>query len=58
MDEVEYPIMGKYQNGETEQVDSAESREEASRLLSEYILAFGAGWRLWIGKRRRCHAPA
>lgn len=42
-----YKIMGRY-NGQTEEVDEAETRKDAQYLLSEYKLAFGAGWSLWI----------
>jgi len=40
-------IMGRYR-GKTEELDSTESNAEAKRLLSEYIMAFGAGWIIWI----------
>ena len=42
-----YKIMGRYR-GRAEEVDSADSAEEARRLLGEYVMAFGAGWALWI----------
>jgi len=42
-----YRIMGKYQ-GRAEEVDTANSQEEADHMLSEYRMAFGTGWNLWI----------
>ncbi len=42
-----YRIMGSYQ-GRTEEVDCADSAQEAKRLLREYRMAFGAGWALWL----------
>jgi hypothetical protein len=38
--------MGTYR-GRTEEVDTADTLREAKRLLSEYRMAFGAGWSLW-----------
>jgi len=42
-----YVIMGKY-NHRVEEIDTAESRKEARFLLSEYRLAFGMNWELWV----------
>jgi hypothetical protein len=42
-----YRIMGKSSFG-TEEIDSADTRQEAEYLLAEYRLAFGPGWVLWI----------
>ncbi|KKL85647.1 hypothetical protein LCGC14_1952620 [marine sediment metagenome] len=42
-----YKVMGRY-NGDTEELDSADSEQEAKYLLNEYRMAFGAGWILWI----------
>ncbi len=46
---MEYLIIGTYQ-GETEEVDSADTKEEAQYLLGEYRLAFGPDWYLRIKK--------
>lgn len=43
----EYRIMGSYQ-GHTEEIDTAETRKEATRLVAEYRMAFGAGWSIWV----------
>jgi hypothetical protein len=53
MSVLEYPIFGKYQNGETEEIDTAEDHKEAKRLLDEYRMAYGEGWSLWLGKPRK-----
>lgn len=42
-----YKIMGRYA-GVAEEVDSFDSADEAKRMLREYVLAYGAGWSLWI----------
>lgn len=48
-----YIIMGKYEGcDEAEEIDEFDTRKEALKMLSEYRLAYGAGWKLWIrGKR-------
>jgi hypothetical protein len=38
-----YRIMGKYR-GKTEEIDTAETRKEADRLVEEYRVAFGSQW--------------
>lgn len=48
MRKIEYKIMGKYSGLPIEEVDSAPTRSEATKLLSEYRMAFGAGWSLSI----------
>jgi hypothetical protein len=35
-------------NGRTEEIDSADTEQEAETLLGEYRLAFGPTWTLWI----------
>lgn len=40
-------IMGRSQYG-VEEIDEAETHEEAEKLLAEYRMAFGDGWALWI----------
>lgn len=42
-----YKIMGKY-CGVTEEIDEFETREEATQMLTEYRMAYGVGWRIWI----------
>lgn len=34
-------------NGEVEEIDEAESREDAVDLVAEYAFAFGPGWAIW-----------
>lgn len=43
-----YRIMGRYQDGPAEEIDTAKSQEEADYLQSEYRLAFGLGWSIWV----------
>jgi len=43
-----YKIMGKLKGCETEEIDSAETAEDAEYLLGEYQLAFGSDWKLWV----------
>lgn len=43
-----YAIIGKYKDNEPEQIDTFETRSEARAMLAEYVLAFGAGWTLWV----------
>lgn len=45
----DYNIMGSYQ-GQKEIVDTFSTMKEAKEMLTEYVLAFGVGWRLWIKK--------
>ena len=40
-------IRGRYQ-GQTETIDEFDTRPEARRMLEEYLLAYGAGWVLWL----------
>lgn len=42
-----YRIMGRYCDGPAEEVDTAETEDEADYLLGEYTMAFGLGWSLW-----------
>jgi len=48
-----YTIMGKYQNEATEEIDEFANREDAKKMLSEYYMAFGGGWRLWIKRKAK-----
>lgn len=43
-----YKIYGRYDGGDAEEIGETVTREEAEYLLSEYSLAYGAGWELWI----------
>ena len=43
-----YVIRGKYTGCPWENIDEFETREEAERMLDEYIMAYGAGWRFAI----------
>ena len=44
-----YKIIGKY-CGEAEEIDEFETREEAMQMLTEYRMAYGSEWKLWIKK--------
>jgi hypothetical protein len=46
---VKYVIRGRY-DGRTEDVDEADNKAEAERMLGEYRLSFGGGWCLWLVK--------
>lgn len=47
-----WAILGTYA-GQGEEIDTAETRPEAMRLLGEYRTAFGAGWQMSIKRRKR-----
>lgn len=47
----DFIVEGKYQGGAKEIVDCAASQGEADALLSEYRMAYGAGWTLWTRRR-------
>lgn len=47
-----FDILGTYQ-GETETVDSFDTREEARTMLGEYRLAYGPTWGLRIKRTRK-----
>lgn len=42
-----FRIYGQYR-GRTELIDEFETEKEAQRCLSEYRMAYGPGWLLWI----------
>jgi len=42
-----FRIFGRYA-GQTEEIDSFDTQDEAERMLSEYRMAYGSGWSLWI----------
>ncbi len=48
---MKFKIMGKHK-GETEQLDTAEDRQERDYLLGEYRLAFGSAWTIWAQEDR------
>ena len=52
MNNIEWVIWGKYGHAPKEEIDSFDDLIEAGRMLSEYRIAYGAGWRLWIAKRK------
>ena len=39
-----YKLFAKYANFAWEEIDTANSKEEAFYLLKEYMFAFGNGW--------------
>jgi hypothetical protein len=41
-----YKIIGKYQ-GQSEEIDVANSKEEAEYMLQEYKQAYGPAWKIW-----------
>lgn len=43
-----YKVIGKYGKQQAEEIDEFETREEAMQMLTEYRMAYGAGWRIWI----------
>jgi len=40
-------IMGRYGQGEAEELDTANNENSAEYLIAEYRMAFGAGWHIW-----------
>ena len=44
-----YKILAKYR-GETEEVDTADTLQEAQYLVSEYRMAYGSEWIVWFVK--------
>jgi hypothetical protein len=46
-----YILFGSYNGGRSEIIDEADSKKEALHLLSEYKVAFGPSWSLWLVKR-------
>ena len=45
-----YKIMFEYPGQEPEEIDEADTQEDADYLLGEYRLAYGPGSKLWIKK--------
>ena len=45
-----YEIRGKYPGEPWETIDEADTKQEATRLLAEYRMAYGPDWRLCIKK--------
>jgi len=45
-----YIIYGR-SNGETEEIDTAKTEQEAEYLCVEYRVAYGAGWSIWTRKK-------
>jgi len=52
MDNKVYVIRGKYLGCPWEDIDEADNRAEAERLLGEYQMAYGPEWSLTIKVRR------
>ena len=46
-------IMGSYDYGEAEEIDTTDTREGADYLLDEYRMAFGEGWIIWTEEQER-----
>ncbi len=46
-----YLIMGKSKAG-TEEIDEFDTRKEALKMLAEYRVAYGAGWTMWIKRKK------
>ena len=42
-----YDIIGAYQRGEEEVIDTAQDKEEADYLVREYKLAYGREWKVF-----------
>jgi hypothetical protein len=43
-----FKIKGKYLRYASEVIDEFDTLAEAEKMLSEYRMAYGAGWSLWI----------
>lgn len=42
-----YKVMGKYR-GRTEVLDEFETQHEAEKMASEYRMAYGSSWLIWV----------
>jgi hypothetical protein len=53
-----YRIKAKYGHHVAEEIDTAESEDEANSLVGEYRMAYGAGWAIWwtSSKKRLTHS--
>ena len=47
-----FKIMGKYKGGSWEEIDTADTKQDAEYLLQEYRIAYGGEWRLKITKEK------
>lgn len=45
-------IWASYQGRAAEEVDLADSWQEARGMVSEYRMAYGQGWAVWAGSRK------
>lgn len=45
-----YKIYGKYPGEPREIIDEFDTKQEAREMLSEYRMAYGYEWKLWIGR--------
>jgi hypothetical protein len=43
-----YKIVGRYKGCEREYIDEFDTREEANAMLTEYKMAYGNDFALWI----------
>lgn len=50
---MKYQIVGRYQGGAMEYIDSFATKNEAYKMLTEYRMAFGSGWSLEVKVWRR-----
>lgn len=51
-------IMGKYKTqriDEMDVLDECESKEEAAKLLTEYRMAYGTDWIIFVAERNEYH---
>ena len=47
-----FKIVGKYKNNAWEELDSFDTYPEAIKMLSEYIMAYGQGWKIDIKRAK------
>ncbi len=44
-------IWGRLENSEPEKIDTV-AKADANYLVSEYRLAFGPKWKIWVGRKK------
>ena len=47
-----YSIIGVYQNCMPEELDTAETKQDAVKLMREYRMAFGQAWKIYIKQNK------
>jgi len=47
-----YSIIGVYQNCMPEELDTAETKQDAVKLMREYRMAFGQAWKITIKQNK------